>query len=115
MYLVARLAPGFGSFTGWQIAVISLGLLTMVVGGWRSLRELDLKLILAFGTVSQLSFLTVLVGFGDANVMMAGLAMIVAHAMFKAALFMVVGIIDHSTGTRDVRKLARLGETAARP
>ncbi|HQV19642.1 MAG TPA: Na+/H+ antiporter subunit A, partial [Gordonia sp. (in: high G+C Gram-positive bacteria)] len=110
VYLVARLAPGFGSFTGWQIAVISLGLLTMVVGGWRSLRELDLKLILAFGTVSQLGFLTVLVGFGDANVMMAGLAMIVAHAMFKAALFMVVGIIDHSTGTRDVRKLARLGE-----
>ncbi len=110
VYLVARLAPAFGALTGWQISVITLGLLTMLVGGWRSLRELDLKLVLAFGTVSQLGFLSVLVGFGDANVMMAGLAMIIAHAMFKASLFMVVGIIDHSTGTRDVRKLARLGE-----
>ena len=82
---------------------------TMVLGGWHSLRELDLKLILAFGTVSQLGFMAVLVGIGDANVAMAGIAMLVAHALFKASLFMVVGIIDHSTGTRDVRKLARLG------
>ena len=110
VYLVARLSPAFGALIGWQVAVLTLGLITMILGGWRSLRELDLKLILAFGTVSQLGFLMVLVGFGDANVMMAGLAMIIAHAMFKAALFMVVGIIDHSTGTRDVRKLARLGQ-----
>ena len=52
----------------------------------------------------------VLLGFGDANVALAGVTMLVAHAMFKAALFMVVGIIDHSTGTRDLRKLARLGQ-----
>ncbi|ALG83565.1 Na+/H+ antiporter subunit A [Gordonia phthalatica] len=109
VYLVARLAPGFAPLVSWQVMVIGLGLLTMVLGGWRSLRELDLKLILAFGTVSQLGFITVLVGIGDANVAMAGLAMVVAHAMFKACLFMVVGIIDHSTGTRDIRKLARLG------
>lgn len=110
IYLIARLAPGFATTISWHVAVISLGLLTMLVGGWRSLRELDLKLILAFGTVSQLGFLTVLVGIGDANVAMAGLAMLVAHALFKACLFMVVGIIDHSTGTRDLRRLARLGE-----
>ncbi len=109
VYLVARLAPGFADQLSWQIPVIGLGLVTMVLGGWRSLRERDLKLILAFGTVSQLGFITVLVGVGDANVAMAGIAMIVAHAMFKACLFMVVGIIDHSTGTRDIRLLARLG------
>ncbi|AUH67835.1 Na+/H+ antiporter subunit A [Gordonia sp. PS3] len=109
VYLVARLAPAFAPLLSWQIPVIGLGLLTMVLGGWRSLRELDLKLVLAFGTVSQLGFITVLVGVGDANVAMAGLAMVVAHAMFKACLFMVVGIIDKSTGTRDIRKLARLG------
>ncbi|NLG47241.1 Na+/H+ antiporter subunit A [Gordonia sp. (in: high G+C Gram-positive bacteria)] len=109
IYLVARLAPAFAPLLAWQIPVIALGMLTMILGGWRSLRELDLKLILAFGTVSQLGFITVLVGIGDANVAMAGLAMVVAHAMFKACLFMVVGIIDHSTGTRDIRKLARLG------
>ncbi|NMO04174.1 Na+/H+ antiporter subunit A [Gordonia sp. TBRC 11910] len=110
IYLVARLAPAFAMNVSWHAMVIPLGLLTMIVGGWRSLRELDLKLILAFGTVSQLGFLTVLVGVGDANVAMAGLTMLVAHALFKACLFMVVGIIDHSTGTRDLRRLARLGE-----
>ncbi|QKT09003.1 Na+/H+ antiporter subunit A [Gordonia sp. X0973] len=110
VYLVARLAPGFAHLPVWQVLVLGLGALTMLVGGWRSLRELDLKLILAFGTVSQLGFLMVLVGFGDANVALAGLAMLCAHALFKAALFMVVGIIDHSTGTRDLRKLARLGQ-----
>ncbi|MGB3303634.1 Na+/H+ antiporter subunit A [Gordonia sp. (in: high G+C Gram-positive bacteria)] len=109
VYLVARLAPAFAPLISWQVLVIGLGLMTMLIGGWRSLRELDLKLILAFGTVSQLGFIVVLVGIGDANVAMAGLAMVVAHAMFKACLFMVVGIIDHSTGTRDIRQLARLG------
>ncbi|MFZ2511673.1 MAG: Na+/H+ antiporter subunit A, partial [Gordonia sp. (in: high G+C Gram-positive bacteria)] len=112
VYLVARLAPGFHEQVSWQIIVVGLGLLTMILGGWRSLRELDLKLILAFGTVSQLGLIMVLVGVGDANVALAGLAMIVAHAMFKACLFMVVGIIDHATGTRDIRKLARLGNRA---
>ncbi|GAB35980.1 Na+/H+ antiporter subunit A [Gordonia otitidis] len=109
IYLIGRLAPGFSGLTSWQVMTIGLGCFTMVLGGWRSLRELDLKLILAFGTVSQLGFLAVLFGMGDANVAMAALAMLVAHAMFKAALFMVVGVIDHSTGTRDIRKLARLG------
>ncbi|MBD0863369.1 Na+/H+ antiporter subunit A [Gordonia sp. zg691] len=109
IYLIARLAPAFSVTVSWQVAVIGLGSLTMVLGGWRSLRELDLKLILAFGTVSQLGFMAVLVGIGDANVAMAGLTMLVAHALFKASLFMTVGIIDHATGTRDVRKLARLG------
>ncbi|MCF8609497.1 Na+/H+ antiporter subunit A [Gordonia sp. HY285] len=109
IYLVARLAPAFAGLLSWQILVLGLGAVTMVLGGWRSLRERDLKLILAFGTVSQLGFMMVLVGVGDAGVAMAGLAMVVAHAMFKACLFMVVGIIDHSTGTRDIRLLARLG------
>ncbi len=109
IYLIARLAPGFATIPSWQVLVVGLGMVTMVLGGWRSLRELDLKLVLAFGTVSQLGFLSVLVGIGDANVAMAGLAMLVAHALFKASLFMVVGIIDHSTGTRDIRRLARLG------
>lgn len=110
IYLIARLAPAFSTTPSWHIAVVVLGMITMVIGGWRSLRELDLKLVLAFGTVSQLGFMAVLVGIGDANVAMAGITMLIAHALFKACLFMVVGIIDHSTGTRDIRKLARLGE-----
>ena len=82
----------------------------MLLAGWRAVREYDLKLILAFGTVSQLGLITVMVGAGGSDMMLAGLAMLCAHAMFKAALFMVVGIIDHATGTRDIRRLAWLGE-----
>ncbi|WP_338886577.1 Na+/H+ antiporter subunit A [Rhodococcus sovatensis] len=112
IYLVARLAPGFADSGPWRATIITLGLLSMIVAGWRALRAFDLKLILAFGTVSQLGFLMVLVGIGTEKAMLAGLTMIIAHAMFKAALFMVVGIIDHTTGTRDIRKLAHLGKKA---
>ena len=112
IYLVARLAPGFADSGPWRATVITLGLLSMILAGWRALRAFDLKLILAFGTVSQLGFLMVLVGIGSEKAMLAGLTMVIAHAMFKAALFMVVGIIDHTTGTRDIRKLAHLGKKA---
>ncbi|MDV7357318.1 Na+/H+ antiporter subunit A [Rhodococcus oxybenzonivorans] len=112
IYLVARLTPGFADAAPWRFTIVTLGLLTMVLAGWRALRAFDLKLVLAFGTVSQLGFLMVLVGLGTRDAMLAGLTMVVAHAMFKAALFMVVGIIDHSTGTRDIRKLGHLGARA---
>ncbi|WP_072803992.1 Na+/H+ antiporter subunit A [Rhodococcoides yunnanense] len=110
IYLVARMAPGFADSGPWRATIISLGLLSMILAGWRALRAFDLKLILAFGTVSQLGFLMVLVGIGTEKAMLAGLTMVIAHAMFKATLFMVVGVIDHTTGTRDIRKLAHLGK-----
>jgi multicomponent Na+:H+ antiporter subunit A len=109
VYLVARLTPGFADAPPWRPMVVTLGLLTMLLAGWRAVREYDLKLILAFGTVSQLGLITLMVGAGGSDLMLAGLAMLCAHAMFKAALFMVVGIVDHATGTRDIRRLAWLG------
>jgi multicomponent Na+:H+ antiporter subunit A len=109
VYLIARMTPGFADSPGWRPTVITLGALTMLLAGWRAVREYDLKLILAFGTVSQLGFITVMVGGGGRDLMLAGLAMLCAHALFKAALFMVVGIIDHSAHTRDMRRLAWLG------
>ncbi len=112
IYLIARLAPGFADSGPWRVTVLTLGLGTMILGGWRAMRAFDLKLILAFGTVSQLGFLTVLVGTGSRDAALAGITLVVAHAMFKACLFMVVGIIDHTTGTRDIRKLAHLGPAA---
>ncbi|AOW94940.1 Na+/H+ antiporter subunit A [Rhodococcus sp. WMMA185] len=112
IYLVARLAPGFADAAPWRATIITLGVLTMVLGGWRATRSYDLKLLLAFGTVSQLGFMMVLVGLGTRNAALAGMTMIVAHALFKASLFMVVGIIDHTAGTRDIRKLAHLGRRA---
>lgn len=109
IYLVARLAPGFASSSVWQPIVLSVGLATMIIGGYRALRQYDLKLLLAFGTVSQLGFILVLVGHGERAVALAGLAMLCAHAAFKASLFLVVGAIDHELGTRDLRELSGLG------
>ncbi|ANJ28166.1 Na+/H+ antiporter subunit A [Agromyces aureus] len=109
VYLVARLAPGYADLEVWHPIVIALGVLTMLVGGWRALRQYDLKLLLAYGTVSQLGFLVIVTGFGTRDAALAGIALLLAHAMFKATLFLTVGIIDHSAGTRDWRKLSGLG------
>ncbi|SOE00547.1 Na+/H+ antiporter subunit A [Blastococcus haudaquaticus] len=109
IYLVARLAPGFADVPGWRPVLLVLGLATMLVGGYRALRQNDLKLLLAFGTVSQLGFLMVLVGGGSRELAAAGLAMTLAHALFKSTLFLTVGVIDHATGVRDLRTLSGLG------
>jgi multicomponent Na+:H+ antiporter subunit A len=108
VYLVARLSPGFADRPVWWVTVVVLGLATMAVGGWRALAQTDLKRLLAFGTVSQLGFLMVLFGAGTRIAAVAGVAMLLAHGLFKAPLFLVTGTIDHATGTRDVRRLSGL-------
>ncbi len=105
VYLVARFAPTYSGLDAWQVMVIGLGSLTLVVGGYAALHQHDLKLLLAYGTVSQLGLLTILLGTGSRAVALAGLAMLGAHAMFKAALFLVVGVVDAATGTRDITQL----------
>ncbi|GAV98221.1 monovalent cation/H+ antiporter subunit A [Corynebacterium glutamicum] len=108
IYLVARLSPDFNVVGSWYLIIIPLGMLTMLMGGWMALRQKDLKLILAYGTVSQLGFIISVVGIGTREALLAGLALTVAHSLFKATLFMTVGAIDHTTGTRDIRKLSGL-------
>lgn len=108
VYLVARFAPGYAETALWQPVVVVLGLATMLFGGWAALKQYDLKLILAYGTVSQLGFLVVVVGWGSADTAQAGMAMLLSHGLFKATLFLVVGIIDHRAGTRDIRRLSGL-------
>ncbi|MCD4536032.1 Na+/H+ antiporter subunit A [Nocardioides sp. cx-169] len=108
VYLVALLAPAFADVPGWRGILLTLGLATMILGGVRALRQHDLKLLLAYGTVSQLGLLILVLGVGTRSTMLAGLALLVAHALFKAALFLTVGVIDHSTGTRDLRRLTGL-------
>src|SRR5690625_3989921 len=88
--------------------VLAIGICTMLDGGWRALRQTDIKLILAYGTVSQLGFLMIANGLGTASSAVAGLAMLLAHSLFKAPPFMVVGAIDKITGTRDLNKLSGL-------
>jgi len=109
VYLIARLAPAFASVPVWRPLVVTVGLVTMIAGGLRALRPWDLKQLLAFGTISQLGFMTVLVGIGLPEATVAGCALLVAHALFKATLFMVVGIVDHGLHTRDIRSVPRLG------
>ncbi|MGJ3509898.1 Na+/H+ antiporter subunit A [Enemella sp. A6] len=109
IYLIAVLAPVAAGNPVWRPTVLLLGAVTMIIGGWQALRQNDIKLLLAFGTVSQLGFLTVLNGLGTASAALAGLALLVSHALFKSALFLVVGVVDHSTGTRDLNELSGVG------
>jgi multicomponent Na+:H+ antiporter subunit A len=109
IYMVARLAPVFALSIGWWRPTLAVvGVVTMLVGGWRALGQNDLKLLLAQGTVSQLGFIMVLVGMGSPALTFAGVAMILAHSLFKGALFMIAGTIDHTMHTRDIRNLSGL-------
>ncbi|MFT4234649.1 MAG: Na+/H+ antiporter subunit A [Microbacterium sp.] len=112
IYLLARFAPTFDDHGPWRPVIVSLGIVTMLLGGFQALRERDLKRILAYGTVSQLGLIAVVIGFGERDTALAGLALVVSHALFKSCLFLVVGIIDRQLGTRDVRELSGIGRQA---
>src|SRR5690606_32819310 len=90
----------------------TLGLITMLLGGLQALRESDLKRVLAFGTVSQLGMLTVVLGYGERNSALAGLALLIGHALFKSSLFLVVGVIDRQLSTRNIGELSGVGRQA---
>ncbi|WP_083948300.1 hydrogen gas-evolving membrane-bound hydrogenase subunit E [Thermobifida cellulosilytica] len=109
VYLVARLAPGFADTDPWRLLVLVFGAATMILGGWRALRQDDLKLLLAFGTVSQLGMLTVLAGAGTHTAAVAAIGALLAHGLFKATLFLTVGVIDHQAGTRSISRLTGVG------
>ena len=107
--LAGRLAPAAGVLEWWTPTVVGLGLATMVVGGYRALLQTDLKLLLAYGTVSQLGLMFALIGSGIPELMAAGLVVLIAHALYKSSLFLVVGVIDKVKGTRDLKRLSGLG------
>ncbi|MGV2049675.1 putative monovalent cation/H+ antiporter subunit A [Agrobacterium sp. 22-209-1] len=108
VYLLMRLNPVLGDTAAWQILLPFFGGLTMLIGALLAVRQTDLKLMLAYTTVSSLGLLVMLTGFGSAHAIEAAVLYLVAHSLFKGALFMVAGIIDHETGTRDVTKLGGL-------
>ncbi|MGL4254956.1 MAG: Na+/H+ antiporter subunit A [Microbacterium sp.] len=112
IYLIALLAPVFAAAPTWRPIVISLGAFTMLLGGYQALRETDLKRILAFGTVSQLGLLAVVLGYGTRDAALAGAALLLSHALFKSALFLVVGVIDRQLSTRDIAELSGVGRQA---
>lgn len=103
--LMARMAPAVSDLAVWRWTVVIGGGVTMVLGGVRAMRQTDGKLLLAHSTVAQLGLLTVLVGIGVPGATYAGVAHLTAHAVFKAALFLSVGTVDHATGARDISEL----------
>lgn len=121
LYLVARFTPIFASSEVWIWLVTGIGLLTLFWGSFFAVKQIDLKAILAFSTVSQLGLIMSLFGASaiayhvsgeNAAIFkfaaFAGIFHLINHAMFKGSLFMVAGIVDHETGTRDIRKLGGL-------
>lgn len=108
VYLLMRLNPVLGDTAAWQILLPFFGGVTMLVGAFLAVRQTDLKLMLAYTTVSSLGLLVMLTGFGSPHAIEAAVLYLVAHSLFKGALFMVAGIIDHEAGTRDVTKLGGL-------
>ncbi|MDX5433477.1 MAG: monovalent cation/H+ antiporter subunit A, partial [Halomonas sp.] len=106
--LLARLNPALGDTALWAVSLSLVGLATMLYAAWFALLERDLKGILAFSTVSHLGLITLLLGLGSPLAIVAAVFHIFNHATFKAALFMMVGIIDHETGTRDIDRLGAL-------
>ncbi len=106
--LVAVIAPAFQDSDVWKPLGLSFGLVTMVWGAVGALRHVDAKLILAWGTVSQLGLLIALLAIGTPKATFAAISILVAHAVFKAALFMVVGEVDVRVGTRNINELSGL-------
>jgi multicomponent Na+:H+ antiporter subunit A len=108
IYLLARFSPVMADTTPWIVIVGTTGGLTMAIGAVMALRQTDLKLVLAYSTVMVLGSLTLLLGLGTTLAVKAAVIFVLAHSLYKGALFLVVGAVDHETGTRDVRKLGGL-------
>ncbi|MCC7452296.1 MAG: DUF4040 domain-containing protein, partial [Anaerolineae bacterium] len=108
IYLLARLYPVMGDTAIWHGALTGIGLITMLVGAALALRQRDLKACLAYSTISQLGALVALIGQPHGDGIKAAMVGILAHALYKATLFLAAGIIDHATGTRHLDKLGGL-------
>jgi multicomponent K+:H+ antiporter subunit A len=105
VFLLGRLYPVLSGTDVWFFVVTIAGLTTLLLGAYRAMFAHDLKGLLAFSTVSHLGLITMLFGFGTEMAAVAAVFHIINHATFKASLFMAAGIIDHETGTRDMRIL----------
>jgi len=122
IYLVARFTPVFGGEAVWFYAVSGVGIFTLLWGSLNAVKQTDLKALLAYSTISQLGLVMSLFGLGSAalnpdyqadsvlytQATFAALFHLVNHSTFKGALFMVIGIVDHNVGTRDIRRLGGL-------
>ncbi|KFN48301.1 monovalent cation/H+ antiporter subunit A [Arenimonas metalli] len=108
VFLLARLHPALAGSDLFFYVVSGIGAVTLLVGSWHAIFQHDIKGLLAYSTISHLGLITLLFGLSTPMAVVAGLFHIINHATFKASLFMAAGIIDHETGTRDMRRLGGL-------
>jgi multicomponent K+:H+ antiporter subunit A len=108
VFLLVRLWPAMGGTDDWLWLVGTAGLTTFVLGAYFAIFQQDLKGLLAYSTISHLGLITLLIGLDRPLALVAAIFHILNHATFKASLFMAAGIIDHETGTRDIRRLSGL-------
>ncbi|BBK41344.1 Na(+)/H(+) antiporter subunit A [Allostella vacuolata] len=111
VYLLARFNPLYQDEAAWQAILTWGGLATTATGAFLALRETDLKRVLAYTTVTGLGTLTMLIGIAPAQAAIAAVTFLIVHAFYKAALFLVAGIVDHETGQRDISRLGGLGRS----
>jgi multicomponent K+:H+ antiporter subunit A len=108
VFVLIRLWPVLAGTEAWYFTVTTVGVITLVAGAWAAIFQQDLKGLLAYSTISHLGLITLLLGIGSPLAAVAAIFHTLNHATFKASLFMAAGIIDHETGTRDLRKLSGL-------
>ncbi|MBW3600207.1 MAG: hypothetical protein KY475_23405 [Planctomycetes bacterium] len=108
VYLLARMFPLLGGTDVWLWIVAPIGAVTMVLGGWLAFHARDLKQVLAFSTITMLGWMTMLLGVGTEKAIAGAVSMLLAHALYKGALFLVAGAVDHESGTRDIERLGGL-------
>jgi multicomponent K+:H+ antiporter subunit A len=108
IFLMARLWPVMAGTDEWFWLVGTTGLVTLLIGAYVAIFQHDLKGILAYSTISHLGLITLLLGLNSSLAMIAAIFHVMNHAAFKCSLFMAAGIIDHETGTRDIRRLSGL-------
>jgi multicomponent Na+:H+ antiporter subunit A len=108
VFLLARLSPTLSGTAEWTAIVTTVGGVTMVMGAYVAFRHTDLKRLLAYSTVSVLGLLTMLLGLSDPRATTAAITYLLVHALYKGALFLVAGAVDHETGTRDINRLSGL-------
>lgn len=108
IFLLARLTPILGGSPLWNTTITFAGLTSLLFGSFMALRQKDLKALLAYSTISQLGLIICLFGIGTEAAVLGGLFHLVNHSAFKGSLFLMTGIVDHETGTRDMTLLRGL-------
>ncbi|MDB5588264.1 MAG: Na(+)/H(+) antiporter subunit [Devosia sp.] len=110
VYLLLRLTPFLGGTPAWTVTLVVFGGFTLVWGALGAIRQTDLKQVLAQSTIASLGLLVLLIGLGTELAITAAILYFIAHAAYKAGLFMVVGNVDHGSGSRDIVALGGLGD-----